>query len=387
MRFVISGGGPAGLYFAYLVKRANPAYSVTVLEQNARDATYGWGIVFTDVSFIREMDEDFYRDFIAHQPWFDRMEVVHRGVTTPVRGFPFYRMPRLALLQVLQARCESVGVDLRFGQRVQRVEDLPAADVVVVAEGVNSVLRDRFQKEFGTQRGQRSFYWAWYGTDRLFPAVTLIFKQHRDGLYIGHAYQFAPDKSAFVVEAPPSTWERAGFTAMDEEETRRYCSAIFADELGGLPLLSNRSVWFKYPIVTNERWSHRNMVLIGDCMRTGHPTIGAGTRLAMHDAQHLFNAFQHHGDDVTQAFAMFERTRRPGSDTMVQVAERSVQWYETVGERLHLDPVSFTYSYMRRTGKIGHEDLRKRDPEFVSRYEAIATSEQQRAEQHRAQEH
>lgn len=375
MKFAISGGGPAGLHFAYLVKRAHPEHEVTVFEQSPRSATYGFGIVFTDLKFIREFDPTFHDEVLARQKGFrDGMQIVHRGVATFVDGFPFNRMARIDLLNVLQARCEAVGVKLVFESRVRSHEDLPKADVVVIAEGVNSSMRDQFNDHFGTRRGERSFWWAWYGTEALFSATTLTFQQHPDGLYIGHAYQYAPDRSAFVVEAPPATWERAGFAGMDEERTRLYCSEVFADALGGKPLLSNRTVWFKYPVITNERWSHRNMVLIGDCMRTGHPTIGAGTRLAMHDAQHLFQAFEQHPSDVQAAFAAFEQSRRPGSNAMVDVADRSVKWYESVEARLSLDPVAFTYSYMMRTGRITHEDLRQRDPAFIARYEALTTA-------------
>jgi multimeric flavodoxin WrbA len=213
--------------------------------------------------------------------------------------------------------------------------------------------------------------WAWYGTPKLFSSTSLIFVEHADGIYIGHAYQYSPTRSGFVVEALPETWQRAGFSDMSEEESRRYCTQVFAEYLDGHELISNRSLWFNVPMVSNQRWSHENIVLLGDAMRTGHPTIGSGTRLAMLDAEHLIKALKKHPEDLGAALSTYEQTRRPSSDAMVRAAVRSTAWYESAADRMHLDPVSLAYSYMLRTGKIGHERMRELDKDLVERYERL----------------
>jgi len=374
MRICINGGGPAGLFFGLLIKRAFPSYDVSVIEQNPRDATYGFGVAFFDWDFIEPLAPDVHAEMVAYRATCtvdDNMMLVHRGVRVPLMGMPSLNIARIELLQILQRAAERTGVRLEFGRRVERLEALPAADLYVIADGVNSAIRAQHANAFGTHTEPRPNLWAWYGTTAPFPATSLIFVENDDGIYIGHAYQYSPTHSGFVVEALPGTWERAGFADMSEEESRAYCSHVFAEHLGGHELISNRSLWFHVPMVTNARWSNGNVVLLGDAMRTGHPTIGSGTRLAMLDAEHLMRALRKHPEDLAQALATYEETRRPSSDAMVRAAFRSTAWYESAAERIHLDPVSLAYSYMMRTGKIGHERLREFDPDLVDKYERL----------------
>ncbi len=216
----------------------------------------------------------------------------------------------------------------------------------------------------------RPNYFAWYGTTALFDPLSLIFRENGDGLLIAHAYRYSRTHSTFLVECDPQTWRAAGLDRKGEAESLAYCANVFRDDLGGAPLLSNRSEWFRYAIVSNRHWSWRDVVLLGDALRTGHPSVGSGTRLAMQDAIALYDACVENSD-VPALLAEFERRRRPGSDVLQAAAIKSARWYETVRSRLALDPVSFAYDYLRRTGRVDHEDVRARDPELAAAYEAL----------------
>lgn len=362
MKIAIIGGGPAGLYFALLMQRRFPHYRITVVEQNPRDATYGWGVVFSTISFLQDIDPAFFKSA-------DYIELIHRGETVRLDGNPFYRVARIDLLHALQERCAAAGVSLSFGERVADYEALlKENDLVVAADGAYSATRTQYAADFGTTLDVRPNKFAWYGTTKLFDPVTLIFQQTPHGVFVGHTYRYTEDKSSFVAECSPQAWRRAGLDRMSEDESRRYCEAVFADYLDGEPLLTNRSVWFNCVIVRNARWSHRNLVLLGDAVRTGHPSIGAGTRLAMGDSLKLYEAFERHGSDIGAALADYERTRRPKSTELQEAAVRSAAWYETVETRIHLEPVVLAYDFLMRTGRVKHEDLRRRDPKFLERY-------------------
>jgi 2-polyprenyl-6-methoxyphenol hydroxylase-like FAD-dependent oxidoreductase len=361
LRIAVIGGGPAGLYFALLMQRRFPRHAITVFEQNPRDATYGWGVVFSTISFLKDLDPHFFKSA-------DYMELIHRGETVQLHGNPFYRVARIDLLQNLEKRCSDAGVRVVFEKRIHEVDDLLAAhDLVVAADGAYSPTRTRLAAEFGTTLDVRRNKFVWYGTTRLFDPVTLIFQATPEGVFVGHTYRYTGDKSSFVAECSPETWHRAGLDRMSEDESRAWCERVFGEYLRGEPLLTNRSLWFNCVIVRNARWSHRNLVLLGDAVRTGHPSIGAGTRLAMGDALALFESFERN-DAVEAALADYERSRRPRSTELQEAAVRSAAWYETIESRMHLQPVVLAYDFLMRTGRVTHEDLRGRDPEFLKRY-------------------
>jgi 2-polyprenyl-6-methoxyphenol hydroxylase-like FAD-dependent oxidoreductase len=280
-------------------------------------------------------------------------------------------MARLDLLRALQRHCRAAGVAIEYERRVTDLGAVAGCDLVVAADGANSTVRGLLEEHFGPSLDVRPNWLAWYGTPRRFDPLSLVFRQNADGLLIAHAYTYSPTLSTFLVEVDPETFARSGLGAMSEAESLRYCERVFAEDLAGAPLRSNKSQWFRYAIVRNRRWHHGNVVLLGDALRTGHPSIGSGTRLAMQDSIALFRAFQVRGDDVPAALAEFERTRRPGSDELQAAAVKSTEWYETVRSKLHLHPVAFAYDYMRRTGRVTHEDLRRRDPALVAAYEAL----------------
>lgn len=373
MKIRIVGGGPAGLFFAYLMGRSGAGHDIEVVERDAEGATYGWGLVFSDVAlaFVRDIAPEVYDSMTRGQVVFSDMAIVHRGEHVTLAGNTFHRMARLDLLRALQQHCREVGVRLTFERRCDDVAEFPDADLIVAADGANSALRTRYRDVFEPEIDERPNLLAWYGTTRLFEPLSLIFRQTGDGLIIGHCYQYSPTRSTFLVEVPPEPFQRSGLDKMSEAESLAYCEAAFAEDLNGHPLLSNRSTWFRYAIVRNKRWYRDNLVLIGDALRTGHPSIGSGTRLALQDAIALFEAFRSVGADVPAMLEEFRRTRRAGSDSLQQAAIRSTEWYETLGPKLHLDPVSFAYDYLRRSGRVSHDEIRRRDPALAAAYERL----------------
>lgn len=373
MKITIIGGGPAGLYFALLAKKHDPAHDIQIFEQNPRGATYGWGVVFSDVglSFLKEADQDFFAEFTAGHECCDYMEIVHRDTRVQIQGNHFSRTARLAMLETLEHACRRVGVEIRHGERITDIDALARdADLLVGADGANSAVRLYYAEQFRPSFERRRNKFAWYGTRQRFHPVSLIFRETAAGVFIAHSYQYSPEFSTFLVEVAPETWLRAGFDRMSEEESSRACAEIFRADLGSNPLLTNRSHWFEANVVRNEHWHHGNVVLLGDALRTVHFSLGSGTRMAMQDAIALHRGIVDHPDDLPAAFAAFEAQRRRSSSSFQGAAARSLDWYETVAGKLHLDPVDFAYDYMRRTGQVSHEDLRRRDPYFTAAYEA-----------------
>ncbi len=373
MKIAVIGAGPAGLYFSLLAKKRNPAHQIEVYEQNPAGATYGWGVVFSDVglSFLREADPEFFPTFVAHHERCDYMEIVHRGTHVQVHGNHFSRTSRIDLLRVLEQACQEQGVRIEHGRRIEDVSALAAdVDLLVAADGANSAVRTQLAHHFRPSFEQRRNKFAWYGTRQRFHPVSLIFRETEHGVFIAHSYQYSPELSTFLVEVDPETWRRAGLDRASEDESRRYCAEVFRPELGAHELLTNRSLWFEAKIVRNEQWSYRNIVLLGDALRTVHFSLGSGTRMAMQDAIALSDGLARHPDDLQAAFAAFEAQRRPASSSFQAAAARSLDWYENVADKMHLDPVAFAYDYMRRTGQVSHDDLKRRDPHFTAACEA-----------------
>jgi anthraniloyl-CoA monooxygenase len=376
MRIGIVGGGPAGLYFALLMKRLDSSSEIRVVEQNSVGATFGFGVVFSDraLSFLQDADPDSYADLDRRLQTWDDQVIVHRDERVRIDGIGFSGIARLELLQVLQDHCHRRGVALEFERRLPDLSAFADCDLVVGADGVNSVVREACRDPLDPSIGFLSNRYVWYGTAQLFDALTLTFRENADGVFVAHHYRYAPHRSTFVVECDAATWEKAGLASMSEDESRRYCEAVFAPDLGGHPLLTNRSLWITFKVVTNRRWSQDNVVLIGDALRTVHFSIGSGTRNALEDAIALFRAFETHGADVPAALQAFEEVRRPGVEKFLKVAERSYAWYERFREKMQLDPLPFAYDYLMRGGRIRHERLKKRSPLFVAAYETRMAS-------------
>lgn len=372
MRIDIAGGGPAGLYFAYLMKKTWPAWRIRVIEQNAPDDTFGFGVVLSGraLSFLSDADPAVVDHLLKHMETWSDQHLVLNGQRIVIDGSSFSAISRLVLLEQLQAICKAIDVEIVYRQRVEGAELAKDCDVLIGADGANSVIRDAYPKAFGTQLIDLKNYFAWYGVERPYPAHTLTFISHPHGAFVGHHYRYQPAMSTFVAEMDAQTWTRSGFETMSEDERRAASEEIFHDPLGGRRLVDNRSVWRYYRIIKNSVWHHENIALIGDALRTAHPSIGSGTRLAIEDSIALWRAFQTEGTDIGAAFARYQREREPVRDKLNRAAERSIAWYEDMASKLALHPLDFAYDYMMRTGIMTNERLERDCPQFMAQYRA-----------------
>ncbi|MGN6572243.1 MAG: FAD-dependent monooxygenase [Pseudolabrys sp.] len=370
MRIAILGAGPAGLYLATLIKRREPRAEVAVIEQNPPDATFGFGVVFSDraLDFLRADDEQTYAAIVPHMETWQDITLDIRGERVVIDGVGFAAVGRLKLLQLLQARAASAGVAPVYNRAVKSLDGLAGFDLVVGADGLNSLVRRTHAEAFGAGVRLLTNRFAWFGTHQRFETLTQTFVDIEFGPFNAHHYRYAPDLSTFIVEVGADTFARAGFAAMDEAATRALCQRVFAEALGGHPLISNNSIWRQFPVVHNARWSHGNCVLLGDALHTAHFSIGSGTRLALEDAIALDKALAAHRD-VPQALAAYEAARRPILEKLVAGANGSADWYEHFGEHMKLKPIDFAMSYITRSGRVDLERLRKASPRFVERYE------------------
>jgi len=363
VKILVAGAGPAGLYFAYLAKRQRPDWQVTVREQNAPDATFGFGVVFSDraLEFLRADDPGTYELITPRMQTWSDLTVVHRGTPVVIDGIGFAAIGRLELLRLLRQQAASVGIVPEFERPLAAAGELEGYDLVVAADGANSLVRRT--REFGTRIVHCTNKFAWFGTRRPFPALTQTFVQNAHGTFNAHHYRHAPEMSTFVAECDAATWARAGFAAMDEAATLRRLQEVFADALQGEPLVSNNSIWRNFPNVRNARWHAGNAVLVGDAQRTAHFSIGSGTRLAMEDAISLSKSLLEE-KDVPTALAAFEAARRPIVEKLVAAADSSGAWYDRFPEHMKLSPREFAWSYIQRSGRVDPERLRRISPKF-----------------------
>ena len=370
MRIAILGAGPAGLYLATLIKRRDRSADLTVIEQNPPDATFGFGVVFSDraLDFLREDDEATHAAIVPQMEAWQDITLDIRGERVVIDGVGFAAVGRLKLLQLLQARAAAAGVAPAYNRAVKSLGELAGFDLVVGADGVNSLMRRAHADAFGATVRLLTNRFAWFGTTQRFETLTQTFVDSEFGPFNAHHYRYAPNLGTFIVEVGAGTFARAGFAAMDEAQTRALCERVFADALGGHALISNNSIWRQFPIVHNTRWSHGNMVLLGDALHTAHFSIGSGTRLALEDAIALDKALATHRD-VPDALAAYEAARRPVLEKLVAGANGSADWYEQFGEHMKLKPIDFAMSYITRSGRVDLERLRRASPKFVARYE------------------
>jgi anthraniloyl-CoA monooxygenase len=373
MKLNIIGAGPAGLYFAILMKRQNPAHAITVVERDGPDDTFGWGIVFSDqtFAFLEAGDSASFERIVSSCVVWDNVEIVHQNQKLTIRGNKFSGIGRLRFLNILRARSRELGIELRFHTNVLNdVEAYRDCDLMVGADGARSQVRATYAQFFQPSVDVRRNKYIWLGTHQLFHALTLTFRQNADGYFIAHSYKFSEDTSTFIVECSEATWSKAGFERKSETETCEYLQQVFADDLNGHPLMTNNFVrWLNFPLVRNQHWFHENVVLLGDSLHTAHFSIGSGTKLALEDSIALAGCFA--GDTtVEQALPEFERIRRPVVERLQDAAYSSLLMLENIHEDWSLEPLPFAYKMMTRSGRITHDKLKRRDPEFAAAYEA-----------------
>jgi 2-polyprenyl-6-methoxyphenol hydroxylase-like FAD-dependent oxidoreductase len=377
VRIAILGGGPAGLLFSLLLKRRHPAWSVEVFEQNPADATFGFGVVFSAgaLAFLERDAADLYAQLLPRMESWPAQRIVHRDVAVDIDGNGFSAIARLDLNRFLLDLCRAAGVRVLHERAIGALEEIGPADLVVGADGLNSLLRRTLEAQFEPRIEWLTNRFAWYGTTQVFDCLTLTFRESEHGAFVAHHYRYSPRMSTFIVECDEATWRRAGLDRMDDAASREYCQAVFAADLAGHRLASNKSIWRQFPILYNRRWIAQAgaipAVLIGDALRTMHFSIGSGTRLAFEDAIALDRAFGEAGADVATALAAFERERRPVVEKLFAAANRSSYWYEEFPARMRrADALGLAYDYMTRSGRMSDERLAETAPQFMARLKA-----------------
>ena len=385
MRIVCIGGGPAGLYFALLMKRRHPAHDITVVERNRPYDTFGWGVVFSDATMDRMRLWDPVTAEAIEQAFnhWDDIELRFKGRVIRSGGHGFVGIGRKRLLNILQARCEELGVRLEFEREVGGDDEYPDADLIIASDGIHSQVRERHAAVFRPDIVTRPNRYIWLGTNRLYDAFTFDFQRTEHGWFQAHIYKFDEQTSTFIVECPEAVWRAHGLDRFDAAQSVAFCERLFADNLQGAPLMTNArhlrgSAWLNFQRVSCAQWWHHNgrcpVVLMGDAVHTAHFAIGSGTKLALEDAIELTAQFDAAGHDAKQAAEVLQRyqeLRRVDVLRLQNAAWNAMEWFEVCGQRYcdTLEPEQFMYSMLTRSQRISHENLRLRDRGWLEGYE------------------
>ena len=381
MKVHVIGGGPAGLYFAILMKKAWPQTHITVFERNRPDDTFGFGVVFSDQTLgaFESYDRETYRQIVGHFAYWDDIEIHFRGTTHRVGGNGFCGTSRAMLLKILGRRAHSLGIEVKYQSEADPLKSaIRGADLVVAADGINSRTREAFKDQFKPSVELRPNHFAWMGSKRPMDAFNFFFRETPHGIFIAHCYQYQPGHSTWVMETDPETFKRAGLDKLDEAASARFLEDVFAKELAGHKLITNRSVWRNFPTIRCERWTADNVVLLGDAKATAHFSIGSGTKLAMEDAIALYEAFRTtDGRDVATALKQFETQRRDEVEKTQHSADVSLVWFEHVKRFWDMDPTRFAFGLMTRSKAITYDNLALRAPQFVKLADTLVAREAQ----------
>ncbi|MBP1207891.1 anthraniloyl-CoA monooxygenase [Duganella sp. 1411] len=387
MNIVCIGGGPAGLYFSLLMKKHNPAHCITVVERNRPYDTFGWGVVFSDQTLdnLMKADEPTAREILQSFNHWDDIDVFFKGAKITSGGHGFCGIGRKRLLNILQQRCEELGVSLLFETEVGDDRELAArydADLVIASDGLNSRTRTRYADSYQPHIEARQCRFVWLGTRKKFDAFTFAFKQTAHGWFQAHIYQYDGETSTFIVETPESVWRAAGLEDMSQNRAIAYCEQLFAERLDGHGLMSNSphlqgaNMWIKFPRIVCDQWVHWNesggkrvpVVLMGDAAHSAHYSIGSGTKLALEDAIELARCFGRH-DDAEAALAAYQAARAVEVAKLQSAARNSMEWFENVERYSAMEAPQFAYSMLTRSQRLSHENLRLRDAAYVAAYE------------------
>ncbi len=370
MKIVVIGGGPGGLYFALLMKKRHPAYEISVYERNRRDDTFGFGVVFSDETLDNLMDYDApsYTAITREFSYWDEIDFHFHGEMVRSTGHGFCGTERRTLLMILQDRCKELGVKLHFSTEIHDLDQFADADLIVAADGINSMIRARYTEHFEPEIELRRNHFIWLGSTAPTPAFSFFFTENEFGIWDLCTYQYKQNLSTWVIEAPEDTWAKAEsfLSSLDEAQTVAYLEQMWAHILKGHRLIANRSNWRRFPVIRNKNWYYKNIVLLGDALHSAHFSIGSGTKLAMEGAIQLFNAFEAKGT-VADALAHYQGTRREDVEKTQYAANVSALWTENPARYWRMEPVQACFSMLSRAKAVTYENLRLRDPDFVDR--------------------
>jgi anthraniloyl-CoA monooxygenase len=369
MKITVIGGGPGGLYFSILTKKAMPHCQIDIYERNKPDDSFGFGVVFSDETLGEFLKRDMqsYELIRSKFAYWDDIIIARDGASVTIAGNGFCGCSRKTLLQLLQQRCLEEGVNLHFEQNVEDLSQFADSDIILATDGISSAIRTQYQKEFGTKIELKKNRFVWLGSTKPLVAFTYFFRSTPHGTIVAHSYQYEEGMSTWIFECSDETWQKLGFEVTNEADTMAKIAEIFKDELDGHPLISNKSHWRQFPHVTNQNLYHNNIVLLGDAKATAHYSIGSGTKLAMDSAIGLSDAVIAHPNDVQAAFAQYDKTRRNTVEMIQYAAIVSLDWFENMDRHMQHSFQQFAFGCMTRSKKVTYENLRLRDSSFTDK--------------------
>ena len=367
MKITVIGGGPGGLYFSILLKKAIPDCEINIYERNKSDDSFGFGVVFSDetLSEFLTRDPQSYELIRSKFAYWDDLDIVRNGEKVRVTGNGFCGCSRKTLLQLLQQRCLEEGVNLHFEYIVENISQFKDSDVIVACDGLNSMIRDTFSEDFGTNIVLQKNKFVWLGSTKPLDAFAYFFRTTEFGTFVAHSYQYQEGMSTWIFECTPETWEKAGFETTNESHTIEKISEIFVEELDGHPLISNKSHWRQFPTITNKSWSRDNIVLLGDAKATAHYSIGSGTKLAMECAIALADSITDNQNNIPKAFEQYDQKRRKRVEMIQHAAAVSLDWFENMDRHIQHPFMQFAFGVMTRAKKVTVENLSLRDSAFT----------------------